>query len=268
MSDDGAVYEVYAVKYATMAERRRSGNFIGVDPHDDAPMPIDYFVWAIVGKDRSFVVDTGFVETDAKKRGRNLLRNPAEGLATIGIDAATAEEVIVTHLHYDHIGGHELFPAARFHLQEREMQFATGPHMCTGTMNHAFDAGHVAGMVHKVFDGRVRFHDGDAEVAPGVTLHFLGGHTMGLQVVRVRTRRGWLVLASDASHFYENMEAVAPFPILYNLGDMIRGYERCYALADSQANVIPGHDPMVLERYPAPKKGLEGIVARLDADPL
>jgi len=139
--------------------------------------------------------------------------------------------------------------------------------MCTGAMNHPFDAGHIAGMVHRVFDGRVRFHDGDVQLAPGITLHFLGGHTMGLQVVRVRTRRGWLVLASDASHFYENMEQTAPFPIVYNLGDMIRGYERCYDLADARANVIPGHDPLVLDRYPAPKKELEGIAVRLDADP-
>ncbi|HUT48751.1 MAG TPA: N-acyl homoserine lactonase family protein [Alphaproteobacteria bacterium] len=267
MSDDGASYEVYAVKYATMPERTRSTNLMYIDPHNDAPMPIDYYVWAIVGKDRHFVVDTGFVKADADKRGRTLLRDPADGLAMIGIDAAKTEDVIVTHLHYDHIGGYERFPAARFHLQEREMQFATGVHMCTATMNHSFEPRHISGMIDRVFDGRVRFHDGDVQLAPGITLHFVGGHTMGLQVVRVRTRRGWLVLASDASHFYENMEATAPFPIVYNLGDMILGYARCYDLADERANVIPGHDPLVLDRYPAPKKELEGIAVRLDADP-
>jgi len=267
MSEPTGTYEVYAIKYATLAEKRRHENFIGLDPHDDAPMPIDYFVWAIVGDGRTFVVDTGFDAVDAKLRGRTLLRTAAEGLKTLGIEAATASDVIVTHLHYDHIGGFEQFPAARYHLQEREMQFATGPHMCAPAMNHAFEAGHVAGMVHRVFEGRVAFHDGDTELAPGLSLHFLGGHTMGLQVVRVRTRRGFVVLASDASHFYENMETASPFPIVYNLGDMIRGYERCYALADSRAHVIPGHDPLVLERYPAPRKDLEGIVARLDAEP-
>jgi glyoxylase-like metal-dependent hydrolase (beta-lactamase superfamily II) len=267
-SDEGATYEVYAVKYATMSERTRSTNIMNVDPHNDGPMPIDYFVWAIVGEDRQFVVDTGFVQKDADKRGRTLLRDPAEGLKMIGVDAAKTEEVIVTHMHYDHIGGYERFPEARFHLQEREMQFATGVHMCTSTLNHSFEPGHVSGMIHRVFDGRVRFHDGDAQVAPGITLHFVGGHTMGLQVVRVRTRRGWLVLASDASHFYENMEKIAPFPVLYNLGDMIKGYQRCYDLADDKTNVIPGHDPQVLERYPAPKSGLEGIAVRLDADPI
>ena len=268
MSDQNETYEIYAVKYATMRERKRSDNFITPDRHESASMPIDYFVWAVVGNDRSYVVDTGFEPKVAERRGRSLIRSVSEALETIGIEAATAPDVIVTHLHYDHVGGFEQFPAARYHLQEREMQFATGPHMCTAAMNHPFEADHIAGMVHRVFEGRVSFHDGDVELAPGITLHFIGGHTMGLQVVRVRTKRGWVVLASDASHFYENMEAVSPFPIVYNVGDMIRGYETLKGLASSPRHIIPGHDPLVLARYPAPKKALEGIACRLDVEPL
>ena len=120
-------------------------------------------------------------------------------------------------------------------------------------------------MVRRVYAGRVRFHDGDAELAPGVSVHLIGGHTMGLQVVRVATRRGWVVVASDASHFYANMEEIRPFPIVYNLTDMVEGYDRLRALADSPEHIIPGHDPLVLERYPAPSNSaLQGIVARLD----
>jgi hypothetical protein len=72
------------------------------------------------------------------------------------------------------------------------------------------------------------------------------------------------VLASDASHFYANMEQVRPFPIVYNVADMVEGYARLRALADSPGHIIPGHDPLVLERYPAPSSALQGIVARLD----
>jgi glyoxylase-like metal-dependent hydrolase (beta-lactamase superfamily II) len=97
-----------------------------------------------------------------------------------------------------------------------------------------------------------------------VSLHHIGGHTMGLQVVRVETRRGALVLASDASHFYANMEQVRPFPIVWSVAEMVDGYRRLRALAESPAHIIPGHDPLVLQRYPAPSKALEGVVARLD----
>jgi glyoxylase-like metal-dependent hydrolase (beta-lactamase superfamily II) len=106
-------------------------------------------------------------------------------------------------------------------------------------------------MVHKVFDGRVAFHEGDDEIAPGLTVHHMGGHTAGLQVVRVNTEKGALVLASDASHFYANIEQKRPFPAVYNVGDTMEAYRRIYALADKPELVVPGHDPLVLERFPS-----------------
>jgi glyoxylase-like metal-dependent hydrolase (beta-lactamase superfamily II) len=140
--------------------------------------------------------------------------------------------------------------------------------MCHPPLRHAFDVEDVVKMVRRLYDGRVAFHDGDAEIAPGISVHFVGGHTMGLQMVRVWTKRGWVVLASDAAHLYANMEQVRPFPTVYNVGDMLAGHQRAYALASSPAHVVPGHDPLVLKRYPAPSRALEGIVARLDVEPV
>jgi glyoxylase-like metal-dependent hydrolase (beta-lactamase superfamily II) len=98
-------------------------------------------------------------------------------------------------------------------------------------------------------------------------VHHIGGHTKGIQAVRVWTRRGWLVLASDTTHFYANMEQERPFPIVYDVAQMLAGYARLRSLASSPAHIVPGHDPLVLARYPAPGHEHEGIVARLDAEP-
>ena len=255
-------YEIYALKYAHHA-RRASENFIGGDPHD-GPMPLDYFVWLIRGEGREIVVDTGFSAAMAAKRGRDHLRCPTEALRLLACEASSVKDVVITHLHYDHVGNFDLFPAATYHLQDLEMNYATGRHMAQPVFRGAFDVEDVVGMVRNTYAGRVKFHDGDAQVAPGVSVHLIGGHTMGLQVVRVATRRGWVVLASDASHFYANMEEARPFPIVYNVADMVEGYARLRSLAESPAHIIPGHDPLVLERYPAPSKALQGIVARLD----
>jgi len=258
-------HEVYAIKYAHH-ERRASENFIGGVPQDahDGPMPLDYFVWLLRGGGREIVVDLGFSAAMAAKRGREHLRCPTQGLRLLKCDPLAVKDVVITHLHYDHVGNFELFPAATFHLQDREMNYATGRHMGQPVFGGAYEVEDVVGMVRRVYAGRVRFHDGDAELAPGVSLHLIGGHTMGLQVVRVATRRGWVVLASDASHFYANMEEIRPFPIVYSVADMVEGYGRLRSLADSAGHIIPGHDPLVLERYPAPSRDLEGIVVRLD----
>lgn len=255
-------YEVYAIKYAHH-ERRASENFIGGDPHD-GPMPLDYFVWLVRGNGCEIVVDTGFSAATAARRGRNHIRCPTEGLGLLGVDSSKVKDVVITHLHYDHVGNFDLFPGATFHLQDREMNYATGRHMARPVFSGAFDVEDVVGMVRSTYAGRVRFHDGDAQVSPGISVHLIGGHTMGLQVLRVATRRGWVVIASDASHFYANMEQVRPFPIVYNVADMVEGYGRLRELAESPAHIIPGHDPLVLARYPAPSPALQGIVARLD----
>jgi glyoxylase-like metal-dependent hydrolase (beta-lactamase superfamily II) len=260
-------YEIYAIKYGHIPERRSRENFMLGD-HDDRPMPIDFYVWAVVGAGRTFVIDTGFDPQVAAKRNRKLLRSPAQGLQALGIDAHSVRDVILTHLHYDHAGNHELFPQARYHVQEKEMAYCTGHCMCHPHMRLAYEADDVARLVHRVFEGRVVFTAGTEQKAPGITVHHIGGHTMGLQVVRVNTRRGWVVLASDATHYYANMELGSPFPIAFNVAEMLDGFATIRELASSDAHVIPGHDPLVLARYPVARPGLEGVAARLDLEPI
>lgn len=256
-------YEVYAIRYATVEARQRSENFLEKDPLHQTPMPMDYYVWWIQSGDRHFLVDTGFNADAARRRGRTLLRCPIESLGELGVSPAAISDVVLTHLHYDHAGNIDKLPLARFHVQEAEMGYATGKYMGFPVIRNAYSADDVTELVRRVYDGRVAFYDGDVELAPGLSLHKIGGHTRGLQVVRVHTRRGWLVLASDASHFLDNIRGRAPFPIVYNVGDMLEGLTRVESLADSPEHIIPGHDPKVRAIYPVAKDGLTDFV-RLD----
>ncbi|WP_027793886.1 N-acyl homoserine lactonase family protein [Paraburkholderia acidipaludis] len=261
-----SAYRVYAIRYASL-ERRSPDNFIGGDEHD-TDMPLAYYVWAIVGGGRTLVVDTGFDRDVGARRGREMLHPVEAGLLALDIAPDTVRDVIITHMHYDHAGNHALLPHARFHLQDSEMAFATGRCMCHRMLRGAYEADDVARMVQRVFADRVQFHDGAGEVAPGVEVHHIGGHTRGLQVVRVFTERGWVVLASDASHFYAHMDEGRVFPIVYQIDALLEGYATLRRLASSPAHIVPGHDPLVLQRYPAARPGTEGWIVRLDVDPV
>jgi glyoxylase-like metal-dependent hydrolase (beta-lactamase superfamily II) len=259
------VHEVYAIRYAHH-DRRSPENFIFGDPHDIL-QPLAYYVWAIVGPHGTFVVDTGFDEAMASRRGRQIVRPVGEGLATIGIHPDAVEHVIVTHLHYDHCGNHDLFPRARYHLQDEEMAYATGRCICHATLRIPFEVDDVVAMVRKVFADRVTFHDGEWAMAPGVTVHRVGGHSKGLQCVRVKTRRGHVVLDSDASHLYAHITEGRVFPVTYSVGDVLEAYATIGRLAESSAHIVPGHDPLVAQQYPEARPGLGDFAVRLDADP-
>ncbi|MBX2835606.1 MAG: N-acyl homoserine lactonase family protein [Gammaproteobacteria bacterium] len=258
-------WEIYALKYAQRNTRTRNDSFIMDDDHK-SPHPMDYYVWILRSGSNTILVDTGYEELEAKRRNRAILANPVTLLEDFGIGASSIDTIIVTHLHYDHAGGLKSYPNAQLHVQAAEMAYATGPCMCSDHLRIPFTGEHICDAVRALYEGRVTFSEGSSEIAPGVETHLIGGHSRGLQAVRVWTRRGWVVLASDASHYYENYERKKPFPIVVDLESMLSGFDTLRELADSDQHIIPGHDPLVRARYPA-HNGQDDIVL-LHADPL
>jgi glyoxylase-like metal-dependent hydrolase (beta-lactamase superfamily II) len=254
---------IFAIRYGHL-DRSSRHNFLGGDDHEH-PMPLDYFVWVIKDGAHTIVVDTGFEPAAAARRGRTLIRTVADGLAAVGVDPAQVADVVITHMHYDHAGNVALFPQARLHVQDAEMAYCTGRAMTHRHLAAPFEAEDVVQLVRRTFEGRVVFHAGDSVLAPGLTLHHLPGHTPGLQAVRVQTERGAVVLASDAAHFWANLEREIPFPIVADVPAYLDSLRTLHRLAPSIDHIIPGHDPGVLARFPA-EPGVSDVV-RLDLAP-
>ncbi len=256
-------WQGFSVKYADRNTRTRRDSFIFDDNHD-APHNMDYFVWVLRKGNKTILVDTGYDEAEATRRDRPILMDPREALKPLGIHPEAITDVIVTHLHYDHAGGLHMFPNATLHMQAAEMAFATGPCMCHDTLRAPFSADHICEAVKRLYSGKIRFYDGEAEIAEGLSVHCIGGHSRGLQCVRVKTQSGWLVLASDAAHYYENFMARKPFPIVVDLQNMLDGFDTLTRLASAPQLIIPGHDPLV--RLMFPQHG-ESHIHRLDVGP-
>ncbi|HSF33376.1 MAG TPA: N-acyl homoserine lactonase family protein [Candidatus Tectomicrobia bacterium] len=241
-------YEIYAMKYA---ERQAdlSTFMLGVEPGRET-ITIDYFVWLLEGGSEPIVVDTGFTPQIAEARQRKYFTTPADQLRKVGVHPGDVKKVLISHLHWDHFGGFGYFPNATFYLQIKEYQYWTGPVMRFRAAQGLVEANDMAELVRLNMQGRVHFVDGVEEVAPGLALHYVGGHTAGIQVARVNTKKGQAVVASDASHLFRNVEENTPANLITNLPEMFSAFDAIRELASGPDLWLPGHDPAVLQRFP------------------
>ena len=225
------MYEVYALKYSER-DTTKCQFFYREASHDK--LTLHYFVWLILGGPQPVLVDTGFLDDEAQKRGMRNYVTPASMVERMGIKAADVPISLITHLHYDHWAGHSLFPTREFWIQQEEVSFWTGPTAGTPAFRGSANVTALAGLVTLNYGNRIRIIDGDREVFPGLRVHRVGGHTAGLQIVSVETKRGTVVLTSDASHFYHNVETRQPVQIITSLPEMLDAFETIDALAGKE----------------------------------
>jgi glyoxylase-like metal-dependent hydrolase (beta-lactamase superfamily II) len=256
--------EVYALRLAQRAPVPGGSAFYRRLPGDIAPA-MDFFIWAIVDDGQVIVVDTGFTAATAARRSAPdvVLETVASVLGAAGIVAAQVDTVVLTHLHYDHAGDTAAFPNARFVIQDRELAFWTGRYGWRPGMVWTIEPQDVLDVVALSFAGRLSFVDGDAALTNGISVHLVGGHSPGLQVVRVQTDNGIVLIASDAVHYYANFERDRPFAIQHSVPDAHAAFDRVRELAGPRGTVVPGHDPLVRERHPPAAFGLAGRVIRI-----
>lgn len=259
-------WEIYAIRHATNEIRTRGVNFIS-DPDPTALLTLDFFCWVLKCGDEVIVVDTGIDPEKGATNGHVQVMPPPDGWAALGIDPASVSTVLLTHAHYDHLGYLDALPNARFYMQAEEMAYVTGPWMEKPTFRHAYWPDEISRLVHLLYQDRLHLHGRDFEVTDGISAHWVGGHCAGQEVLRIRTARGWVVLASDALHYYEEYERGIPFAVAFNLSDMIAAHDLIRDLADSDDHVLPAHDPRLLDLYPAIGPEYVGQILRLDLPP-
>lgn len=251
-SEDG-IHDIYQMTFSRDPKRRTGNHFMFHDVHD-GPMPIDYNVWILHNAQRTILVDTGFGPRAAQSRDRPLTFDPVDGLRRIGIDPDAVEDVIISHLHYDHAGSLDRFPKARFHIQDDEVSYATGRCMCDPLLRWPFEVEDITTLIRRLYAGRVAFYDGDSESdgLPGVRFYGLGGHSARVMGTMVETRRGPVLLASDATHFYANALNMKPFSFTMDLAETLVSYRRILKLAGGAPDrFVPGHDPKVRLVFPS-----------------
>jgi glyoxylase-like metal-dependent hydrolase (beta-lactamase superfamily II) len=173
-----------------------------------------------------------------------------------GVKANNIPMALISHLHYDHWAGHSLFPNAEYWVQKDEVAFWTGPYAGKPAFRGSANVEQLAKLVPLNYGTKLKIIDGDREVLPGITCHRVGGHTAGLQIVSVKTKSGTVVLTSDASHFYRNVETGQPTQIITSLPEMLAGFDRIHELAGKEKLIVAGHDPLVADRFKQVEPGI------------
>jgi glyoxylase-like metal-dependent hydrolase (beta-lactamase superfamily II) len=253
-------YEVYAIRYAKFLNFPVAALVEGADPKRKTDIAMT--VWVLRGPDkRTVLVDAGFYRPQLLKMPLSDYIRPDKAIGRLGLKPEDVTDVIVTHMHWDHADGIDLFPKARIWIQKDEFAYYTGAAWQADGKAGGIEPDDVLALVKLNTERRVSLVDGDAkEILPGVTVYTGGRHTFASQYVGVNTKAGSIVIASDNLYLYENLEKHAPIAQTFDAKSNLEAQDRMKRIASSSRLIVPGHDPEVFVRFPKPGAG----VARLD----
>jgi glyoxylase-like metal-dependent hydrolase (beta-lactamase superfamily II) len=268
----GARYEVLAIRYGT-GLTRKSEVFLHFEQYGepDSEVRMDYFVWVVRNAASTILIDCGFNEGSGARRGRTMLCPPPMALQRIGIAPDDVDLLVATHGHYDHIGNLDAFRSAKVIMSAREYEFWTGELASRPLFASVAEADDIAALRRAAQTGRMRFVYGGTfrsrysrqPIADGVEVIEVGGHTPGQLIVVADTSDGAVVIASDALHYYDEMELDRPFAHVADLPAMYAGLQYLRELQAHGALIVAGHDPQVGRRFPAFPADRDGLTVRI-----
>lgn len=259
------LYKVFAIRYGTGFRKQQDVFYrYPLYGEPDSEVVLEYFSWVAIGTDEVVVIDTGASQSVAEARGVEYIGTPLSGLEMLGVNATDVRKVILTHLHYDHIGNTSDYPSAQFYVSEAEVAFWTGPNLSRLQFKSVVEEEDLVALLRLTYAGRVSYpHDGE-EIAPGIKVLCLPGHTPGQLAVEIMTEQGTIFLASNAVHYYDEVAKMRPFNIFNDLPAMYDSYERIYRMVEGNLNrIVPGHDPQVIEKFGWASDAFKGRIIRI-----
>ena len=252
-------YTIQAIRYATVPDFPVSNLVIGAPKEEKVNLAMVF--WLLRGGGHNVLFDSGFHrEKWFKQFPITEYLRPDEAVKLAGVKPEEVTDIIVSHAHWDHMGGIDLFPKATVWIQKEEFAYYTGDAWQPGGKHGGIDSEDVAELVRLNTQGRLRLVNGDdVEILPGIRAYTGGRHTYASQYIRVDGEPVY-VLASDNCYLYRNLKeraASATFSEADHPAN-IRNQERMIQLAGSADRVIPGHDALQFKNFPT-----EGRIARI-----
>lgn len=254
------VYEAYAIRFATLPGFPVSSLVAGGDRTRRLDIPA--MVWLLKGSDgRNVLIDSGFYREEFLDQWKPRdFRSPADAVAAAGVKPEAVNDVIISHAHWDHVDGADLFPKATIWIQRDEYQYYTGEAWQKPRAHGGVFLDDMEALLKINTEGRLRFVEGDdQEVLPGIRCYLGGKHTYASQYCTVKTAEGTVVFASDNIYLYENLDKHAPIAQTLDAASNLKAQDRIRTLASDPRLIVPGHEPLVFERFPSVGDGIVQI---------
>jgi glyoxylase-like metal-dependent hydrolase (beta-lactamase superfamily II) len=259
MSSSLPIYEIYAVKYAGPFRRPMAKVIWNTEWEKETE--INYYIWVVKGGGETIIVDCGVTPSLAQQMQLQGYVNPVEVLSRIGVEASQVQTVVITHIHFDHTNGTELFPKASFYVQEKEFNFwMKDPVAKKPPFLMLSDP---VGNTHlSKLEGteRLILIKGDQVILPGIELLLAPGHTPGLQAVAVNTAKGTALVGSDCAHIFRNYEEEIPSCFIADMVSWMKTYDKLKSRVSSPDLLFPGHDMKMLTQYPKVAEDITRLV--------
>lgn len=253
---DAPQYEVLAIRYGTIPDFPVAGLVKGAAA--DRKMDIAMMVWLIRGGGRNVLVDSGFYRPQFFEHWKvNDFVRPDQAVARAGVKPEEITDVVLTHVHWDHADGADLFPKAQIWIQRAEYVYYTADAWQSGGKHGGIDPDDMTALLRANTAGRLHLVDGDVEILPGIRVFTGGRHTWASQYLAVDAKPGPIVLASDNLYLYENLDKGLPIAQTFDEQSNLKAQEKMKQLVRDRRLIVPGHDPAVMTRFP--KVG-EGVV--------
>jgi len=248
-------YQIYALKLGDLEDPASSFLY---RTGSKEKLKLFFYFWCIEKKGKIILVDTGFTKEMAQERGIKNYLNPVEQLSKIGIEAKSINQIIITHIHYDHFGGYQYFPNAVFYIQEQEVDaWSNKPLSNYSGFKNLIRPWFISDLKKLTKRGKVKLLNGNKKLFKDIGVVLTGGHSPGLQFVTIQTKDNKIVLASDVCHLYENLKQDTPSSIFVNLADSLNALETVKSYP--RDIIISGHAPEVLDKFQKINKSIVKI---------
>src|SRR5438874_1644643 len=253
-------YEAFAIRFGILPAFPVAGLVAGADRTRKLDIPV--MVWLLKGSNgRQVLVDSGFYRQKFLDQWKPRdFRSPAAAVEAAGVKPEAVTDIVISHAHWDHVDGADLFPKATVWIQREEYRYYTGEAWQTRNAHGGVDAEDMQALLKINTEGRLRFVEGDdQEIVPGLRCYIGGKHTFASQYAAVKTETGTIVLASDNVYLYENLEKHVPIAQTLDPASNLKAQDRIRTLVSDPRLIVPGHDPLVFERFPAVAEGVVRI---------